>query len=77
MTLSRYRNLATFAALSSLASIPLVAGQAGANDDSGCAQAEYAMCGHSLDCTTTGTDTFPPGEGVVINRVLTSVGTRF
>lgn len=43
MTLSRYRNAATFAALAGLASMPLMAGQAVANDDSGCAQAEYAM----------------------------------
>ncbi|QNI02121.1 5'-nucleotidase [Halomonas sp. SH5A2] len=42
MTLSRYRNVATLAALASLASLPL-AGQAVANDDTSCAQAEYAM----------------------------------
>ncbi|SNY97102.1 5'-nucleotidase, lipoprotein e(P4) family [Halomonas sp. hl-4] len=42
MTLSRYRNAATFAALTSLASLPL-AGQAVANDEADCAQAEYAM----------------------------------
>lgn len=42
MTLSRYRNVATLAALASLASLPL-AGQAVANDGTDCAQAEYAM----------------------------------
>lgn len=42
MTLSRYRNVATLAALTSLASLPL-AGQAVANEGTDCAQAEYAM----------------------------------
>ncbi|MCL7930210.1 5'-nucleotidase, lipoprotein e(P4) family [Halomonas llamarensis] len=43
MTLSRYRNAATLAALAGLASMPLIAGQAVAHDDTNCAQAEYAM----------------------------------